>query len=139
MLPRPLTPPPAAPDHFFDHIKRALDDRDAWEEFLKLLNLYSTDVIDENLLVQLAAPFLGGVGSELEVQFRDMMGVEKRKGKKEKEREREIMLQREKERGYNGSNYLNNSKSRFGPSYRRLPESVSGFFLLLPSCVTNCY
>lgn len=126
--PTPLIPIVAAPELFFDRVNRALDDRDAWEEFLKLLNLYSSDIIDENLLVRAAAPFLGGVGSELEQQFREILGMDRYKNDKEKQ-----MLA-----SSSSSGWLTGSKSRFGPSYRRLPESVGGrtfFHFLVDLCV----
>ncbi|KIJ54305.1 hypothetical protein M422DRAFT_241556 [Sphaerobolus stellatus SS14] len=121
---RPPTPPvTAAPEIFFDHVRRTLDDREAWEEFLKLLTLYSSDVLDEHLLVQLAAPFLGGTGSELEMQFRELLGLEKEKSKKEKEKEKEFLHQRDKERTYATATGSYVHSSKFGPSYRRLPET----------------
>ncbi|GJJ12511.1 hypothetical protein Clacol_006754 [Clathrus columnatus] len=137
---QPLLPPP---EIFFDRVKRALDDRDSWEDFLKLLTMYSTDVLDEVLLLQMSAPFLGGVGSELELMFRELMGVGadgKRKEDGNLSLGTNIVSGVELPRvaghahGFGasgstgatagmGSVYLTGSKYRFG-SYRRLPESV---------------
>jgi paired amphipathic helix protein Sin3a len=107
-------------------VKRALDDRDAWEEFLKLLSLFSTDVIDDSLLLQMAAPFLGGAGNELETMFRDILGVDRVK----KGSTGEMPKNAGHAHGYGpaagmGSVYLTGPKFKFGPSYRRLPDSVS--------------
>ena len=44
---------------FFDRVKKHLDDRTTYIEFLKLLNLYTQDVIDIGTLVDRAALFLG--------------------------------------------------------------------------------
>lgn len=104
-----------------------LDDRDAWEEFLKLLTLYSSDIIDDNLLLQLALPFLGGAGSELDLMFRDIVGVDRTKMINPADAPKYLGHAH----GFvvngavaaNGSGYLAGSKHRYGPSYRRLPDS----------------
>jgi paired amphipathic helix protein Sin3a len=125
-------PPPATPEVFFDRVKRAIDDRDAWEEFLKLLSLFSTDVIEEDTLLQMAAPFLGGEGSELESQFRDILGIERA----QKVNMGEMPKTAGHAHGYGhptgmGSAYMSGPKYKYGPSYRRLPDSVSISSLLL--------
>ena len=122
---------PAPPEVFFDRVKRALDDRDHWEEFLKLLSLFSTDIIDENMLLQMAAPFLGGQGSELEIQFRDLLGLDRVR----KSSMAELPKAAGHAHGYGhpsgmGAAYLTGPKFRYGPSYRRLPDSVSVDMLL---------
>jgi paired amphipathic helix protein Sin3a len=126
--PHAPSPPvvPAPPEVFFDRAKRALDDRDAWEEFLKLLSLFSTEVIEQPMLLQLAAPFLGGQGSELESQFRDILGLDRVR----KSSTGEMPKAAGHAHGYGhptgmGTAYLSGSKYRYGPSYRRLPDSVS--------------
>lgn len=141
-------PPP--PEIFFDRLKRALDDRDSWEDFLKLLTMYSMDVLDESLLLRMATPFLGGIGSELEVMFRELMcvGVD---GKRREDTNNgsgfvanavngvELPRVPGHSHGFGasgstgatagmGSVYLTGNKYRFG-SYRQLPESVGDYFL----------
>ena len=117
---------PAPPEVFFDRVRRALDDRDAWEEFLKLLTLFSTDVIEEPMLLQMAAPFLGGQGSELESLFRDILGLDRVRKSNTGEMPKAVGHAH----GYGhptgmGTAYLTGPKYRYGPSYRRLPDSVS--------------
>lgn len=106
----PVVPVLAAPELFFDRVNR-----DTWEEFLKLLTLFSSEIIDENMLVRAAAPFLGGPGSELEQQFREMLGMDRYKKNKDKQLPLHTAPL---------SAWLTGSKSKFGPSYRRLPELV---------------
>src|SRR5699024_7455039 len=45
---------------FFDRVKKHIDDRATYLDFLKLLNLYTQDIIDVVTLVDRAALFLGG-------------------------------------------------------------------------------
>ncbi|KAI6031526.1 hypothetical protein BKA83DRAFT_26748 [Pisolithus microcarpus] len=54
---------------FFERAKRTLESKDTYEEFLKLLNLYSKDIIDTKMLVDLAQAFLGD--GELLSQFKE--------------------------------------------------------------------
>lgn len=134
-----VQPIPPLPEVFFDRLKRALDDRDSWEDFLKLLTMYSMDVLDEPLLLQMATPFLGGTGSELEMMFRELLGVGMDGKRREDATNNANYIMNNAElpritghaRGLGagatagmGSVYLTGSKYRFG-SYRRLPESVS--------------
>lgn len=131
-LPPQIPAPPAPPEVFFDRVKRSLDDRDAWDEFLKLLQLYSTDVFEEDVLLRAAAPFLGGAGSELELQFRAILGIEPPRRRDEFGA---VPATAGHAHGYGhptgmGSTYLSGPKYRYGPSYRRLPDSVCDLFLL---------
>jgi paired amphipathic helix protein Sin3a len=91
-----------------------------------LLSLFSTDVIEETMLLQMAAPFLGGQGSELESQFRDILGMDRVRKSSAVELPRAVGHAH----GYGhptgmGAAYLTGPKCRYGPSYRRLPDSVS--------------
>lgn len=138
--PRVPSPPvvPAPPEVFFDRVKRTLDDRDTWEEFLKLLSLYSMDVIEELTLLKMAAPFLGGQGSELESQFRDILGMERVR----KNAGGEMPKAAGHSHGYGhstgmGTTYLSGPKFRYGPSYRRLPDSVSIDMILALVCLCS--
>ncbi|KAJ9105564.1 hypothetical protein QFC19_003546 [Naganishia cerealis] len=44
---------------FFERVKKQIDDRPTYHEFLKLLNLYTNDLIDAKILVERAMLFLG--------------------------------------------------------------------------------
>ncbi|KAJ9113677.1 hypothetical protein QFC22_005986 [Naganishia vaughanmartiniae] len=44
---------------FFERVKKQIDDRPTYHEFLKLLNLYTNDLIDGKILVERAMLFLG--------------------------------------------------------------------------------
>ena len=58
--------------HFFDRVKRALDNRETYNEFLKLVNLFTQDIINTTRLVREARSFLGD--GELMMQFKDILG-----------------------------------------------------------------
>ncbi|CAO1622068.1 unnamed protein product [Sympodiomycopsis kandeliae] len=60
---------------FFDRVKKHIDDRGAYLEFLKLLNLYTQDVIDVRTLVDKAAVFIGG-HRDLFATFKSLCGYE---------------------------------------------------------------
>ncbi|KAH9932297.1 uncharacterized protein B0H18DRAFT_987465 [Fomitopsis serialis] len=69
-VPQPLSP--ADETQFFDRVKRALDNRDAYNEFLKLVNLFTQDIIDTARLVREGRSFLGD--GELMAQFMEILG-----------------------------------------------------------------
>ncbi|WFD06240.1 hypothetical protein MVES1_001584 [Malassezia vespertilionis] len=103
---------------FFDRVKKHMDDRATYLDFLKLLNLYTQDVIDVNTLVDRAALFLGGQ-PELLAAFKSLVGYDMSKhGWTETE---DVVLENvpalERDRVD-----LHDQRS-YGPSYRRLPES----------------
>ncbi|KAK9370509.1 hypothetical protein V1509DRAFT_616003 [Lipomyces kononenkoae] len=65
MIPEPLPPPerqyPSTEElAFFDRVKKFIGNKQTYNEFLKLLNLFSQDIIDKNLLVEKAEGFIGG-------------------------------------------------------------------------------
>lgn len=103
---------------FFERAKKTLESRETYDEFLKLLNLFTKDIIDTRTLIESAHMFLGD--GELHAQFKDLMGWDER---------------------MHGVEYGPPGSIRTGPpesvqaarvdegqgvSYRRLPASVSG-------------
>ena len=58
---------------FFDRVKRYIDDKVIHQEFLKLLNLYTQEVIDLQTLVEKVFLFLGG-SEELFGNFKLLVG-----------------------------------------------------------------
>lgn len=82
-------PHPADDTHFFDRVKHALDNRDLYNEFLKLVNLFAQDYIDTARLVKESKNFLGN--TELYKQFREILGWDEKK-------EREHFLKEQSER-----------------------------------------
>ena len=108
-------------------MKQFLDNRETYDEFLKLLNLYTQDVVDLRTLVVQTASFLGD--SELMTQFKEIVGWE------EKER-RDIdgvgppqSIQRPNKADLS---------IRYGPSYRKLPQNVSGCLLISDLWLNEC-
>ncbi|KAG8219608.1 hypothetical protein J3R82DRAFT_562 [Butyriboletus roseoflavus] len=80
MLPPVINVPHSAiqtpPDEllFFERAKRTLESRDTYDEFLKLLTLYSKDIIDAKTLVDLSQVFLGD--GDLLAQFKDVLHID---------------------------------------------------------------
>jgi hypothetical protein len=61
---------------FFDRVRRFLDNRETYDEFLKLINLFTQGFIDGRTLLIRAEDFLGN--SEHMAKFRDILGIEVR-------------------------------------------------------------
>jgi len=104
---------------FFDRAKKALETREVYDEFLKLLSLFHKDVIDAKTLAKRAQVFLGD--GELLAQLKELMGLDDKA--------------ESVEHGPPGSVRTGPPEALSavimddgeGPSYRKLPESVSGF------------
>ena len=100
---------------FFDRAKKSLEHREVYEEFLKLLNLFSKDIVDAQTLIERARAFLGD--TDLMAEFKDLIGW----GGRDKS-----------EKGPPGS--IRTAPPELpaalpadcgeGPSYRKLPPSV---------------
>jgi paired amphipathic helix protein Sin3a len=104
---------------FFDRVKKYLDDRATYTEFLKLLNLFTQEIIDVATLLEKSLLFLGN-NDELVGSFKELVGWDPVKdGRIEGEDwiiDNEPVLERPKVE-------LHLMKS-YGPSYRKLPDSV---------------
>lgn len=106
---------------FFDRAKKSLEHREVYEEFLKLLNLFSKDIVDAQTLVERARVFLGE--GDLMVEFKDLIGWDDRD---------------KLEKGPPGS--IRTAPPELpsalppdcgeGPSYRKLPPSVRLYLFL---------
>ncbi|KZT20179.1 hypothetical protein NEOLEDRAFT_1182706 [Neolentinus lepideus HHB14362 ss-1] len=68
---------PQDENNFFDRVKRALDSRETFNEFLKIVNLFTQDIIDRSRLIKESRTYLGS--SELMVQFMEILGWDERK------------------------------------------------------------
>ena len=123
--PVPAPPPAPAPQDestFFDRVRRTLDNMETYNEFLKLINLFTQDIIDMRRLVEKSVSFLGE--GELLAQFKDILGWDSGW---------ELSCYGSAT-GVNGYGNLSESMQRptkadlslkYGPSYRKLPTSVS--------------
>ncbi|GAA5824019.1 hypothetical protein JCM3770_004993, partial [Rhodotorula araucariae] len=113
-------PPLVQPEEFgfFDRVKKHLDDRDAYTEFLKLLNLFTQEIIDVQTLLSKSLLFIGG-DDNLVQQFKDLVGWDLVKDGRVRGEDwvidNEPVLERPRVE-------LHLLKS-FGPSYRKLPDS----------------
>ncbi|KAF9525755.1 hypothetical protein CPB83DRAFT_859047 [Crepidotus variabilis] len=78
--PLPLQPSRALANddiHFFDRVKLFIADRDIYNEFLKLVNLFAQDFIDTPRLVKESRNFLGN--TDLYRQFMTILGWDEKK------------------------------------------------------------
>lgn len=92
---------------FFDRVKKFIGNKGTMNEFLKLCNLFSQDLIDKNLLLYRAQSFIGG-NQELFSWFKKFLGEDE-----------EQPYTRPKT--VNSRVSLSNCRS-LGPSYRLLPK-----------------
>jgi paired amphipathic helix protein Sin3a len=123
-LPPPLLTPAVNFDEaqFFPRVKAALDSRETYHEFLKLVNLFAQDFIDRARLVRESRSFLGE--GELMAQFKEILGWDEAMERSALAKEREelyqppgrplTILDRPSREELN---------TRYG-SYRRLPADV---------------
>lgn len=116
-LPEPLPPTTtsAATNEelsFFDRAKKAIGNKNAMNEFLKLCNLFSQDFIDRSTLVYRARAFIGN-NPELIKWFSEFVGYD----------EKDVIIENKaREPMVPGSRIsLSNCRS-LGPSYRLLPR-----------------
>jgi len=113
-FPEPLGPPPklnvtADEVSFFEKLKKNMNNKATYNEFLKLINMYTNDIIDRNTLVQRVEPFLATVPD----QYTYFKSLVKYTGQDEVIDNIPVAKARVD---------LNHCK-KFGPSYRQLPKS----------------
>jgi paired amphipathic helix protein Sin3a len=113
-FPEPLGPPPklnvtADEVSFFEKLKKSMNNKATYNEFLKLINMYTNDIIDRNTLVQRVEPFLASATD----QFTWFKSLVKYTGQDETIENIPVAKPRVD---------LNHCK-KFGPSYRQLPKS----------------
>ena len=113
-MPEPL--PPLPPLHttseefgFFDRVKKHIANRSSYAEFLKLVNLFTQDLIDKHVLIDRVGAFIGN-NPDLMAFFINFLGVE----------EQEELVE-SKIRPDPGRVNLSHCRS-YGPSYRNLPK-----------------
>ena len=103
---------------FFDRTKKALESGGTYDEFLKLLNLFARDIIDTKTLIARAEIFLDG---ELMSQFKELMGWDEKVGHTDHGPPGSVRISEV------DPHIARSPDDGQGPSYRRLPESVSAF------------
>ncbi len=96
---------------FFDRVKKYIGNKSTMNEFLKLCNLFSQDLIDKNTLVHKVSIFIGG-NPDLMSWFKQFVNYEA---------EEEVIENRPK--APTGRVALSNCRG-LGPSYRLLPKRV---------------
>lgn len=100
---------------FFDRVKKYIGNKQTMNEFLKLCNLFSQDLVDKNVLVYRVSSFIGG-NTDLMNWFKAFVGFEGND---------EFIENRPKPP--TGRPALSNCRG-LGPSYRLLPKRVSLHF-----------
>jgi hypothetical protein len=116
---------------FFERVKKYIGNKQTTNEFLKLCNLFSQDLIDRNMLVHRVSNFIGG-NPDLMNWFKAFVQYDGHD---------EVIENRPQ--APNGRVALSNCRS-LGPSYRLLPKRVSyiHFFsevLLLHRILASAY
>jgi paired amphipathic helix protein Sin3a len=123
-----VQPPPAQSEdrQFFDRVKRMLDSRDTYNEFLKIVNLFTQGYINTARLVRESRNFLGD--SELMAQWYDILGwdVVKEADSWGVERQKAQAVTRPIRVGSKNRPIHKDLDNVYG-SYRRLPPHVSLF------------
>ena len=124
----PIIPEPLAPTStsnatseelaFFDRVKKYIANKSTMNEFLKLCNLFSQDLIDRNVLVHKVSIFIGG-NPDLMNWFKTFVNYEGGD---------EVIDNRPK--APTGRVALSNCRG-LGPSYRLLPRRVSSISQVL--------
>lgn len=94
---------------FFDKVKKAIGNKQTYNEFLKMLNLFSQDIIDKETLVERVESFLGDNNQDLTNWFKQFVGYEEATQHMEDITFRKHQIE------------LSLCKS-YGPSYRQLPK-----------------
>jgi paired amphipathic helix protein Sin3a len=125
-----LAPPghSAFSTRFFDCVHRALDTREMYDEFLKLVDLFTQNMIDCGRLVR-ESPLFWGEGAELMRQWREILAWDETKERAWEMAESEgIMVGSEASGMLFRRGVLNRPSGaelivRYG-SYRKLPASV---------------
>ncbi|EXJ91680.1 hypothetical protein A1O3_00230 [Capronia epimyces CBS 606.96] len=117
LVPAPPEPLPPFPNlsttqeelGFFDRAKKQIGNRASYAEFLKLINLYTQDLIDKYTLADRVGSFIGG-SPDLMNWFKNFLGIE--------EQDEVIEARTRPDPGR-----VNLSHCRaLGPSYRHLPK-----------------
>ncbi|KAK4050893.1 hypothetical protein OIO90_004869 [Microbotryomycetes sp. JL221] len=114
------TPQLVQPDEFafFDRVKRYLDDRSVYTEFLKLLNLFTQEIIDVITLLEKSLLFFGQ-NDELVAQFKELVGYDPIKDGRIAGEDWII----DNESAYDRPPVYLHLMKKYGPSYRKLPDS----------------
>lgn len=95
---------------FFDKVKKAIGNKQSYNEFLKILNLFSQDIIDKVTLVERVDGFIGETHPELLTWFKLFVGYEDKPLNIENITFKKHQLE------------LSLCKA-YGPSYRQLPKA----------------
>ena len=101
---------------FFDRAKKLLENREVYEEFLKLLSLFSKEIIDVKTLVERARIFLGD--GDLMLEFKNLVGWDDKTENVENGPPGSIRT------GPPEALLALPADDGEGPSYRQLPDSV---------------
>jgi paired amphipathic helix protein Sin3a len=130
VMPEPIPPPPAVTSMqeeiaFFDRVKKYLGNRAAMNEFLKLCNLFSQQIIDRSTLYHKGTVFLSA-NPDLHSFWKSMLDYEP-----------QDTIVDNKPAPPTGKVSLSNCRG-YGPSYRLLPQRVGPVQSCPPCLRTAC-
>ncbi len=97
---------------FFDRVKKYIGNRQNYTEFLKLCNMFAQDLLDENVLLNKVAIYIGG-NPELMKWYKRFIRA----------RDHQEVYPLSRRRAPESKVHLSNCRS-YGPSYRLLPKRV---------------
>lgn len=131
-LPPPPAPEATAPNKlmFFDRAKRALEGREIYEEFLKLLTLFSKDILDIKTLLERSKAFLGD--GDLMAEFKELLSWDTKQDNPEDGPPGSIRT------GPPEALAATVVEDGLSPSYRRLPDSVRYHSFRGPGLTIGC-
>ncbi|KAJ7598545.1 histone deacetylase complex, SIN3 component [Mycena floridula] len=117
------TVPPNDDTLFFERVKRTLDNRDTYNEFLKVVNLFTQGFIDTARLVKESSHFLVGDGTLLR-QFKDILGWDEKKERESwlLEQQAQFGWSRPTIAGFHDRPTRADMSTKYG-SYRKLPAN----------------
>jgi len=118
----PVTASTQEDQTFFERVKKTLDNRETYDEFLKLINLFSQDIIDMRTLVEKASIFLGD-GTDLSLSFRRIIGWDERE-RLVREPDVPTATGVKNSAIYTAVVEQEKKHQKCGPSYRRIPPNV---------------
>lgn len=95
---------------FFDKVKKAIGNKQTYNEFLKILNLFTLDILDKETLIERVESFIGEGHPDLITWFKMFVGYEDKPQSIENITFRKHQLE------------LSLCKA-YGPSYRQLPKA----------------
>ncbi|KAI8358429.1 hypothetical protein EDC96DRAFT_445658 [Choanephora cucurbitarum] len=98
---------------FFEQVKAYIGNKAIYNAFLKVLNLFSQQIVDQNVLVNRVESFIGG-NKQLFDWFKDLVGYDQ---------VQDSVLSRPAQQLPSATSFPDNDINSCGPSYRYVPKT----------------